>query len=195
MHANEQKTPCWRMNSPPRPRAADASRLSCRRSVLAGIAASPWIGPALAAPTCTSGDAAAAFELLTGLTGNWMVLTDQGWSFPAEFRLTAAGSVLVETWNMSPRRQSMTVYHRDGAHLIATHYCPLGNQPRLRYRPGSGNRLAFEFLDATNLPDPSQEHLHTFWTEIETAETMRRSEIYVAGAREAPMLATFARTA
>ena len=56
----------------------------------------------------------------------------------------------------------MTVYYLDGARLLLTHYCMVGNQPRMqarRFDPASGE-LAFEFLDATNLATPRAGHMH-----------------------------------
>ena len=55
-----------------------------------------------------------------------------------------------------------TIYHLDGAHLMLTHYCSLNNQPRMRvneYKEGD-KELAFDFLDATNLKNPSDPHMH-----------------------------------
>ena len=76
-----------------------------------------------------------AFQALKSLVGAWQGRTEAGRTFLVSYRLTANDTVLVETWTMSPTRQSMTVYHMDGDGLIATHYCPQGNQPRLQYRP------------------------------------------------------------
>jgi hypothetical protein len=76
-----------------------------------------------------------AFQSLKALVGDWQGRTAAGRTFLVSYRLIANDSVLVESWTMSPTRTSMTVYHMDGDALIATHYCPQGNQPRLQYRP------------------------------------------------------------
>ena len=52
------------------------------------------------------------------------------------FKLTAAGSVLHETLFPGSGHEMMSVYHLDGSDLICTHYCALGNQPRLKLEPG-----------------------------------------------------------
>jgi hypothetical protein len=87
-----------------------------------------------------------AFKQLTSLNGNWEGKFPDGRSHTVSYRLTAAGSVLVETWTLEPNRESMTLYSIDGSHLIATHYCPQGNQPRLRLVQGNDStKLSFEF--------------------------------------------------
>lgn len=97
---------------------------------------------------------------------------------------------------MSPTRQSMTVYHMDGAALIATHYCPQGNQPRLQYREESSNeRLHFTFRDATNLPDPNIAHQHEFWIRFHADGTFARDETYLEDGEAGSETATYTRIA
>ncbi len=93
--------------------------------------------------------------------------------------LTAAGSVLVETWTLSPARESMTLYHMDDQTLIATHYCPIGNQPTLQLKTIDGTRFAFEFRSATNLPNNKTAHQHLFEIELISKNKYRRSETYL----------------
>jgi hypothetical protein len=88
----------------------------------------------------------------------------------------------------------MTVYHMDGEHLLATHYCPQGNQPRLQYREESSNeRLHFVFRDATNLPDPRAAHQHEFWIRFHADGAFARSETYVENGEAGSETATYTR--
>lgn len=120
-----------------------------------------------------------AFRALSALVGDWEGSTTRG-PHRVSYRLTANGTVLVETWTMSPTRQSMTLYAVDGERLLATHYCPQGNQPRLQLSGRDANgRYRFRFLDGTNLQDPSGAHQHAFWVEISAADSFTRSETYV----------------
>jgi hypothetical protein len=55
----------------------------------------------------------------------------------------------------------ITMYHLDGADLVLTHYCMLGNQPRMRAEPGTDvNRIEFKFVSAGNLKSPDDHHMH-----------------------------------
>ena len=135
------------------------------------------------------------FQSLKSLVGDWQGRTGAGRTFLVNYRLIAGDTVLVESWTMSPTRTSMTVYHMDGDALIATHYCPQGNQPRLQYRPElSGERLHFTFRDATNLQNPNAAHQHAFWIEIAPdANTFTRDETYVEDGEAGSETATYTR--
>lgn len=135
-----------------------------------------------------------AFQSLKVLVGEWQGVNERGRTFLVNYRLIANDSVLIESWTMSPTRTSMTVYHMDGAALIATHYCPLGNQPRLQYRQEiSAHRLEFSFRDATNLPDQNVAHEHAFWVQINADGTFARNETYMENGEAGSETATFTR--
>lgn len=137
-----------------------------------------------------------AFQSLRALVGDWQGRAESGRTFMVSYRLIANDSVLVETWTMSPTRTSMTVYHMDGADtLLATHYCPQGNQPRLEYRPElSGRRLEFRFRDASDLPDANAAHQHAFWIEIGPgAGAFAHNETYVENGEAGSETATYTR--
>jgi hypothetical protein len=136
-----------------------------------------------------------AFQSLKALVGDWQGRSAAGRTFLVSYGLIAGDTVLVESWTLSPTRTSMTVYHMDGDVLIATHYCPQGNQPRLQYRPDlSGQRLHFTFRDATNLNDPNAAHQHAFWIEIALgANAFIRDESYVENGEAGSETATYTR--
>lgn len=137
------------------------------------------------------GDSAhTAFEQLTSLVGSWEGAFQDGRKHTVSYRLTAAGSVLVETWTLGPNRESMTLYSTDGSNLIATHYCPQGNQPRLRLVQGNDStKLSFELLDGTNLQVQGKAHQHAFWLRIDGPNSFTRSETYVENGSTAAEIA------
>ena len=139
-----------------------------------------------------AGDARAAFERLKTLQGQWEGKFADGRRHTVEYRLSAGGSVLVETWQLAPGRESMTLYHLDGDRLLATHYCPQQNQPRLALVPvpgGDPSRLAFEFVDGTGLDVPGKSHQHAFVTVLRADGTYSRGETYVDNGATAEMMA------
>jgi hypothetical protein len=119
------------------------------------------------------------FEQLKSLVGTWEGKRTNGSTVQVVYKLTAADTVLVETWTMSPTRESMTLYHMDDKALIATHYCPIGNQPTLQLKRVAGRLFNFEFRSATNLPDRKVEHEHLFEIELLAKDKYRRKETYV----------------
>lgn len=125
-------------------------------------------------------DAAAAFKRLTTLVGAWKGTRSDGREHRVDYRLSAGGSVLVETWTLGSGRESLTMYHLDGTRLLATHYCPQGNQPRLQLVAlKDDGTLSFEFLDGTNLDAKDQSHQQSFWLHMDSERAFTRSETYV----------------
>lgn len=136
--------------------------------------------PSVAAPISPSQDvAAASFDSMKELVGEWRSAAADDSPLRIRFSLTAGGSVLVEEWRRGDRPHSLTLYHRAGARLIATHYCPQGNQPRLQQTgSSSATTIEFRFLDATDL-DPSKEaHLTALSLELSDKAVLVRREIY-----------------
>lgn len=115
------------------------------------------------------------FATLVTWEGRWTVAETE--ALEIVFELTARGTVLIERWETARGLHSMTVYHLDGESVLATHYCPQGNQPRLETGPGSLGPLHFTFRDASDL-DPDESHAHELWFEVQDDGTIRRSEIY-----------------
>lgn len=108
--------------------------------------------------------AADAFALLKSLAGEWTGNTSGrnagGPSVAVVYRPTAAGSVVEERLFPGTTHEMVTMYHLDGSKLIATHYCAMGNQPRLVLAPESTREeLIFNFLSATNLTSPEARHM------------------------------------
>jgi hypothetical protein len=124
--------------------------------------------------------AATAFTQLSALVGTWRNADQPDSASRIRFTLTAGGTVLVESWERADgRSHSLTLYHRDGANLIATHYCPQGNQPTL-VLARSGKSLAFAFRDATDL-DRGESHLHDLSFDLGDPNHPIRTEVYRQG--------------
>jgi hypothetical protein len=131
-----------------------ARRIALGLLLCAGMAAQS--GQAAGDP---GADTAAAFARLQALVGEW-VTEDAKESLTYE--LVAGGTALIERETAPNRPTMLTLYHRDGNRLVLTHYCMVGNQPRMAARPfdSAKNELAFEFLDATNLASTAAGHMH-----------------------------------
>jgi hypothetical protein len=123
--------------------------------------------------------AADAFQQLSALVGTWRNADRPDSPLRIRFYLTAGGTLLVESWEARGQPHSLTLYHRDGPDLIATHYCPQGNQPRLKLTP-SGPGLAFTFRDSTDL-DAGESHLHDLAFDLTDPARPLRSETYREG--------------
>lgn len=107
---------------------------------------------------------AAGIEQLKKLAGEWYVADDKG--NPTDklisvFKVTAAGSAVQETIFPGSDHEMVTVYHLDGKDLLLTHYCALGNQPRMKLDPKSpAKELKFLFAGGTNIDPKKDMHMH-----------------------------------
>lgn len=115
------------------------------------------------------------FALMKSWEGRWQVAETD--ALEIVFELTARGSVVVERWETRAGLHSMTIYHMDGDRLIATHYCPQGNQPRLEVAGEYSGEIRFAFRDVTDL-DSDESHTHELWFTPGIDGAIRRSEIY-----------------
>jgi len=142
------------------------------RLVVVGLAVAVLIGvvPAQAGES----EAEAMLNALKALEGNWQG-TAEGEGTDAlpeaekppqvnhEFRVSAAGTVVMETMNPSTDHEMINMYHLDGDELMMTHYCAGGNQPSLRLiaAESSPEKLVFDFVGGTNLDPAVDEHIHS----------------------------------
>jgi len=111
---------------------------------------------ATAAPSFAAETANPEFDRIKALAGEWegTARASDGKSFPATatVRVVSAGSAVMLTTGPGTPHEMVTMFHRDDAALMATHYCSAMNQPRMRAQPAKDpSRIAFEFADGTNL--------------------------------------------
>ena len=103
-------------------------------------------------------------ERMKKLAGTWVAADKDGKptdKIVSVVKVTAAGSAVHETLFPGSPMEMISVYHRDGADLVMTHYCALGNQPRMKADPKSpANQLRFQFAGGTNLDPARDKHMH-----------------------------------
>jgi hypothetical protein len=122
-------------------------------SSFSGYAAAPQPAP--------RNDAQAAFARLKTLVGEWEGNTGGGKAH-VSYELVSGGTALVERESPPNMPSMLTVYYIDRDRLLLTHYCVIGNQPRLQeqsFNPETGE-IIFGFLDATNLVNSNAAHMH-----------------------------------
>jgi hypothetical protein len=109
-------------------------------------------------PAAQKPNSVLAFEHLSSLVGEW-----QGVENASEARLiytlTADGSALMEDFR-APKDEMITMFTVDGDHLIATHYCSMGNQPQMITGPIKEplSSLVFSLSRVTGMKTPDDWH-------------------------------------
>ena len=127
-----------------------------------------------------------AFARLKSFAGSWQAPREGGGVIRLTYRVISGDSALVESFTTPSGRETLSVYHLDGRRLLLTHYCALGNQPRLRYAPETSgcDRLVFVFLDATNLAAPEAEHMTRFEVTFVGPDRFDQTSTYRQGGKE-----------
>jgi hypothetical protein len=77
------------------------------------------------------------------------------------YKVTAGGSAIAETLFPGSDHEMLTVYHAENGDLVMTHYCMLGNQPKMRAEPGSdAKKLIFKCVPGGSVKCATEEHMH-----------------------------------
>ena len=123
---------------------------------------------------------------MKSLVGVWEKHGATKSKFNISFELIANDTTLIETWNYNGKKHSLTVYHLNGKDLMATHYCPQGNQPRLHLSNNATlNNISCNYFDATNLLSLEDSHQHSLGFEIDqSSNRLLRKETYLSQSGE-----------
>jgi hypothetical protein len=158
---------------------------------------------AIAAATLVAGTppenakAVPAFEKLKSLVGTWQGKDEEGKPVTATYKMVSAGTSLMETLDMGETKEAMiTMYHPSGDKVMMTHYCSMGNQPRMRATALSkdGQKLSFKFVDITNVADKKENHMHGLTFTFKDADHFSQEwTMLLEGKTEHPALFEFAR--
>jgi hypothetical protein len=105
-------------------------------------------------------DAQKSFDQLKSLAGSWEGKNSMGQSVQVSYRMTAGGSALMSEI-VGHGETMISMINFDGPNrLLLTHYCAVGNQPRMQASASpDGRTITFNFLDATNLDSPQSGHM------------------------------------
>ncbi len=99
------------------------------------------------------------FERLRQLAGTWEASGPEG-KVVTTYRVSGDGSAVLNFLFPDTPQEMLTVFHPDGAKIMATHYCAAHNQPRMVAEPAADPKvLTFRFKDITNLSSPNDDYI------------------------------------
>jgi len=123
----------------------------------------PFRPAAGAGETLPAPQTSADFEMIKALAGVWNGTTDahgKKESARVAYKVTSAGTAVEETLFPGTPHEMVSVYFLDGKTLMMTHYCALGNQPRMKVTAFEPNKkIKFEMVDATGMKSPEDPHM------------------------------------
>jgi hypothetical protein len=100
-------------------------------------------------PTVTASNP--QFNALKSLAGEWVTKAPDGQIATETYRVVSSNSAIILEQNMPGDANMITMFHPDGQRTVATHYCSMGNQPRMVAEASADTRnIAFKFKDVTN---------------------------------------------
>ena len=132
----------------------------------------------------------AAWNNLKSLAGVWEGVED-GKKAVVTYTIVSGGNVVMESMKMpAPEPDMVTMYHRDGTGLVATHYCSMGNQPRMRAPNASadGKTIRFRFADITNLSKPGAPHIRHLTVTFQDSGHFTQEWTSLSDGKEQPAL-------
>lgn len=102
-----------------------------------------------------------AMEKVKELAGSWVGKDEDGQESLLTYVVTSGGTSVLETLTAGVHPPMLTVYHEDGDSVMATHYCNMNNQPRMRLKDfdATAGKMFFDFVDITNLKSPESGHI------------------------------------
>lgn len=147
----------------------------------AGHRASPDSDPLSRVVTeATPAQKAASFDQVAGLAGDWRLTDDNGViieganAATSRFEVTSGGKVVREIMFVGNAHEMTNLYHLDGEELVVTHYCAVGNQPRMRAASVTPGRIAFKLDSITNFTSKDQICMGSLVLEMPNADTVRQ---------------------
>lgn len=95
-----------------------------------------------------------ALNELRSLAGEWEMTDKDGKrTTAAVFRVVASGSAVVQTMFPGSEHEMVNMYHMDGDKVVVTHYCAIGNQPRMVSGAPVNGVYRFKLDRVSNLSD------------------------------------------
>jgi hypothetical protein len=127
-------------------------------------------------------------ERVKALAGTWE--GDRASEGPqvTTFTVSSAGSSVREVMFPGTPHEMTNMYHMDGDSLLMTHYCAMGNQPRMRATVGPNpNELRFEFDGVSNLRTPDEMYMGSMTMTIVDEDHIKQVwHHYVKGVKGEP---------
>ena len=107
----------------------------------------------------------AGFERIKLLVGSWEGEMDMG-KGPVKvnvtYKLTSGGSAIVETFFEGAPHEMVSIYHdTPKRELTMTHYCSLGNQPKMMLMSLEGDVLEFDLAKDAAIDVAKDHHMHS----------------------------------
>jgi hypothetical protein len=125
----------------------------------------------------------ANMDTIRGLVGTWEpAAAAEGKKMGTlVFKSTSGGSVVMETMFPGSEHEMVNMYSADGDSVLFTHYCAMGNQPRMKLKSAEAGVLKFEYLDCSNLKSRDDPHMDSLELTIKGDRLTEKWSFFAGG--------------
>lgn len=136
-----------------------------------------------------TGPGSAELEQIKALAGRWegAERMGEGEAQPTvvEYKVTSGGSAVVETLAPGTPHEMVSVYHDVDSKLAMTHYCMLGNQPRLTLVGSNADEIHLSLADTPGINAAVDRHMHALTIAWQDSDHITQTwTLYNNGAQE-----------
>jgi hypothetical protein len=124
--------------------------------------------------------AAATLERIKKLEGTWTMSGPDGVSMNVTFKPTAGGTAVIETMFAGTPKEMINLYTADGDKIVLTHYCMLGQQPRMKQAMTDDKTIKFEFQDGGNIKSRDEGHMDAVALTVDGADKLTQDWTFYA---------------
>ena len=105
----------------------------------------------------------AEFQKMKSLAGTWEAPDPMvpGGKTKVVYEVTSNGSAVVERLGPGTPFEMVSVYHDEKGKLAMTHYCAIGNQPRLALEAASPDKIKLAFAKNNVINPKKEDHMHS----------------------------------
>ncbi len=135
------------------------------------------------------------FDTLKGLVGTWEGTTNMGKGdekMTVTYELTSGGTAISEKM-VSGGTEMLTVYHMAGKKLGLTHFCAVGNSPRMMLKKATDNSLAFEMKGPDGVSSMKENHMHALTLTMKDQNTLMQEWTNMDKGKKTPVTFTLTR--
>ena len=126
--------------------------------------------------------ASATLDRIKKLEGTWSMPGPDGKPMNITFKPTAGGSAVIETMFPGSKEEMVNLYTADGDKILVTHYCALGQQPRMKQAATDDKTIKFEFVDGGNIESRDDAHMDSVALTID-GDTLTETWSFYSGGK------------
>ena len=109
------------------------------------------------------------------------------------YEVTSNGSALLERMGPGTPHEMVSVYHDEKGKLAMTHYCAIGNQPKLTLESASPEKIKLTFAKNNVINPNKEDHMHSLEITFLGPDQVKEEWTGTMGGQQKPTVFTLTR--